>query len=137
MTTDLQTSDGLDETSPTPLYVQLQHRIQEAVRGGTLKADEALPSERDLARQLRISRVTVRKALAGLVEKGLLVQRWGSGTFIAPELRVEQPLSRLSSFTDDMHARGMKPSAVDLSRSTGPASPKESMALSLSPGEMV
>ena len=92
-------SGGLDETNPTPLYLQLQHVIQDAVRAGKLKADEALPSERDLARQLGISRVTVRKAIAGLVEKGILVQRWGSGTFIAPAMHVEQALSRLSSFT--------------------------------------
>src|SRR2546423_268387 len=83
-------SKGLDEATPTPLYLQLQRVIQDAVRAGKLKADEALPSERDLARQLGISRVTVRKAIAGLVEKGILVQRWGSGTFIAPAMHVEQ-----------------------------------------------
>ena len=128
---------GLDESNPTPLYLQLQRVIQDAVRAGKLKADEALPSERDLARQLGISRVTVRKAIAGLVEKGILVQRWGSGTFIAPAMHVEQALSRLSSFTDDMTTRGLKPGAEILDRSSGPASPKELMALGLSPGEPV
>ena len=128
---------GLDETSPTPLYLQLQRLIQDSVRSGRLKADEALPSERDLAKELGISRVTVRKALSGLVEKGILVQRWGSGTFIAPEMHVEQALSRLSSFTDDMMARGLEPGAIFVDRSIGPSSPKESMALGLSPGEPV
>ena len=100
--------------NPTPLYLQLQQSIEEAVRKGALKADEALPGERDLAKQLGISRVTVRKAITGLVKKGVLVQRWGSGTFIAPQMRLEQPLSRLSSFTDDMSARGLQSSAVML-----------------------
>jgi len=127
----------LDGASPTPLYLQLQKVIQDWLAAGKLKADEALPSERDLARQLGISRVTVRKALAGLVEKGILVQRWGSGTFIAPATRVEQPLSRLSSFTDDMITRGLTPGARILERSSGPASPTESMALGLSPGDHV
>ncbi len=127
----------LDESNPTPLYLQLQQSIEEAVRKGTLKADDALPGERDLAKQLGISRVTVRKAITGLVKKGVLVQRWGSGTFIAQQMRLEQPLSRLSSFTDDMSARGMQSSAVLLSRSTGQASPDELMALGLSPGETV
>ncbi|HZP18752.1 MAG TPA: GntR family transcriptional regulator, partial [Bauldia sp.] len=134
------TLDGvaaLDEASPTPLYIQLQRSIEESVRTGRLQVDEALPSERDLARSLGISRVTVRKAIAGLVEKGILVQRWGSGTFIAPTVHVEQPLSRLSSFTDDMLARGMKPGAVILERTTGASSPAESMALGLSPGAPV
>src|SRR5258707_1828084 len=130
-------SGGLDETNPTPLYLELQRVIQDAVSAGKLKADEALPSERDLARQLGISRVTVRKAIAGLVEKGILVQRWGSGTFIAPAMHVEQALSRLSSFTDDMTTRGLHPGAAILDRSNGPSSPKESMALGLSPGEPV
>ena len=127
----------LDGANPTPLYLQLQKVIQDWLAAGKLKADEALPSERDLARQLGISRVTVRKALAGLVEKGILVQRWGSGTFIAPATRVEQPLSRLSSFTDDMITRGLTPGARILERSSGPASPTESMALGLSPGDNV
>jgi GntR family transcriptional regulator len=127
----------LNGASPTPLYLQLQKVIESWLEAGTLKADEALPSERDLASQLRISRVTVRKAIAGLVEKGVLVQRWGSGTFIAPATRVEQPLSRLSSFTDDMSARGLAPGARVLDRSSGPASPSESMALGLSPGDPV
>ncbi len=127
----------LDETSPTPLYLQLQHLIESAVGEGKLKVDEALPSERDLARQLGISRVTVRKAIAGLVEKGMLVQRWGSGTFIAPAMHVEQALSRLSSFTDDMMARGLMPGATVIERSRGPSSPAESMALGLFPGEPV
>jgi GntR family transcriptional regulator len=127
----------LDETSPTPLYLQLQRLIQDSIKGGKLQADEALSSERDLARQLGISRVTVRKAIAGLVEKGILIQRWGSGTFIAPPMHVEQALSRLSSFTDDMVARGLTPGVNMIERSVGPASPKESMALGLSPGEAV
>jgi len=127
----------LDETNPTPLYLQLQQSIEEAVRRGAIKPDDALPGERDLARQLGISRVTVRKAITGLVKKGVLVQRWGSGTFIAPQIRLEQPLSRLSSFTDDMSARGLPSSAVLLSRSVGPAAPNELMALGLSPGDLV
>jgi GntR family transcriptional regulator len=128
---------ALDESSPTPLYLQLQAAVRDAVRAGTLKPEDALPSERDLARQLGISRVTVRKAIQGLVEDGLLEQRWGSGTYVSARMHVEQALSRLSSFTDDMMARGHKPSATLLHRSTGPASPKESMALGLSPGHAV
>jgi GntR family transcriptional regulator len=137
LSSDTGPAIALDESSPTPLYLQLQRVIEEQVRSGTLRVDEALPSERDLAQQLGISRVTVRKALAGLVEKGVLIQRWGSGTFIAPPMHVDQPLSRLSSFTDDMIARGMTPAARLIERSSGPSSPKESMALGLSPAEKV
>ena len=128
---------ALDEASPTPLYLQLQRLIEKQVSAGKLQAGDALPSERDLARQHGISRVTVRKAIAGLVDQGILVQHWGSGTFIAPSTRVEQALSRLSSFTDDMMIRGLTPGARLIDRSCGPAMPKEAMALGLSPGEKV
>ena len=134
---DSKVDGTLDEASPTPLYLQLQRLIQNQVRAGRLQAGEALPSERDLARHLGISRVTVRKALSGLVDQGILVQHWGSGTFVAPTMRVEQALSRLSSFTDDMRIRGLAPGARLIERSCGPAAPKESMALGLSPGEKV
>jgi GntR family transcriptional regulator, N-acetylglucosamine utilization regulator len=127
----------LDESNPTPLYIQLQQSIEDALERGALKTADALPGERDLAKQLGVSRVTVRKAINGLVKKGVLVQRWGSGTFIASQARIEQPLSRLSSFTDDMSARGLPSSAVLLSRSIGQASPNELMALGLSPGDLV
>jgi GntR family transcriptional regulator len=137
MASDAMDLAPLDESNPTPLYIQLQQSIEDALHRGALKTADALPGERDLAKQLGVSRVTVRKAINGLVKKGVLVQRWGSGTFIAPHTRIEQPLSRLSSFTEDMSARGLPSAAVLLSRSIGPASPNELMALGLSPGELV
>ena len=58
----------------------------------------------------QVSRVTVRKAVPDLVKGGLLRQRQGSGTFVAPPpQRVEQALSRLTSFTEDMALRGIAP----------------------------
>lgn len=126
-----------DPASGVPLYLQLQARIREAMKQGRLKEAEALPSERDLAQGLGISRVTVRRAIAGLVEQGVLVQRRGSGTFVAPQIHVEQRLSRLSGFTEDMLGRGMTPSALCFHRSSGPATPEESMALGLAPGQSV
>ncbi|MFD0464554.1 GntR family transcriptional regulator [Microvirga aerilata] len=73
----------LNEGNPTPLYLQLQQSIEDAVRKGALKADAALPGERDLAKQLGISRVTVRKAITGLVQKGF----WSSAGDRAPSSR--------------------------------------------------
>jgi GntR family transcriptional regulator len=77
----------------------------------------------------------VRKAVQGLVKDGLLTQRHGAGNFVASP--VEQPLSRLTSFSEDMRARGMKPTVVWLERSRGLATPREAMALNLSPGTEV
>jgi len=99
---------------------------------------DALPSERDIAVKADVSRVTVRKAVQDLVKGGILVQRHGSGTFVAPRLeRVEQSLSRLTSFTEDMARRGLTARSEWLDRGIYPPSPEEMMVLGLSSRELV
>lgn len=131
-------SQGLAADGSAPLYLRLQDRIRAAIETGGLKPLDALPGERDIAESFQVSRVTVRKALAGLVESGLLRQRQGSGTFVAPPpQRVEQALSRLTSFSEDMRLRGLAPTVRWLARGTSLASPQEAMRLSLSPSDTV
>ncbi|WP_293858435.1 GntR family transcriptional regulator, partial [Steroidobacter sp.] len=72
----------LDEASSLPLYQQLQRKLRLAIDNRVLGADDALPPERDLAEELNVSRITVRKAIDGLVEEGLLIRKQGSGTFV-------------------------------------------------------
>lgn len=123
---------------PAPLYLRLQRHIHRAIRSGDLKPLDALPGERDIAEAFGVSRVTVRKALSALVASGLLHQRQGSGTFVAPlPQRVEQPLSRLTSFSEDMQLRGLEPTVAWLGRDVSLASPQEAMRLLLSPSERV
>lgn len=118
-----------------PAYLRLQCLLRQHVETGTLVAGEPLPSERDLAQQLQVSRVTVRKALAGLVRDGVLIPRRGAGTFVTD--RIVKPLSRITSFTEDLRARGLNPHSVFLERSVGEVTPDEAMALNLSPGSRV
>ncbi len=125
----------LDEASPTPLYLQLLVRLRGAVTAGALRPGEAIPGERDLAARARGSRVTVRRAVGQLVREGLLLQRQGAGTFVAP--RVEQPLSVLSGFSEDMRARGVRAGSVWLERSVEAPSPDEVLALDLTGGARV
>lgn len=121
-----------------PLYLQLRRWIGDAIARGDLKPGDALPSERDLALKVAVSRVTVRKAVQHLVREGVLVQRHGSGTFVAPQAnRVEQSLSQLTSFAEDMARRGMAVRSVWLDRGIYDPSPEETMILGLSSGEQV
>lgn len=121
-----------------PLYLKLRARIEQAIRDGVLKPGDALPSERDLAAMAEVSRVTVRKAVQKLVGEGLLVQRHGSGTFVAPKIeRVEQSLSVLTSFTEDMARRSMKAESVWLDRGIYTPAPEEMMVLGLSSDDSV
>lgn len=126
------------DESPEPLYRKLKKLVTDAIAQGHLTNDDAIPAERDLARMLGISRVTVRKAFADLVAEGVLVQRQGSGTFVAPRSqRIEQPLSRLTSFTEDMRLRGIRTDADWLDRSIALPTPEEAIVLALSPGEKI
>ncbi|MET0597163.1 MAG: GntR family transcriptional regulator [Mesorhizobium sp.] len=121
-----------------PLYLRLKKSIEEAVENGLIGPGDALPSERDIAQKADVSRVTVRKAVQDLVRGGVLVQRHGSGTFVAPRMaRVEQSLSRLTSFTEDMARRGMSARSLWLDRGLYAPSPDEIMVLGLSAKELV
>jgi GntR family transcriptional regulator len=121
-----------------PLYLQLKRWIEDAVHRGAIKPGDALPSERDLAARVDMSRVTVRKAVQHLVREGLLVQRHGSGTYVAAQPhRVEQSLSQLTSFAEDMARRGMAVRSVWLDRGLYPPSPEETVTLGLTSADSV
>lgn len=125
---------GLEQTS-LPLYQQLQRALREAIDKRIFGPDEALPAERQLAADLSISRITVRKAIDGLVDEGLLVRRPGSGNFI--NTRIEKNFAKLTSFSEDIRARGRTPKSVWLKRSEGTVTPEEALRLRLSPGAPV
>ncbi len=125
----------LDDTSGVPLYQQLQRLLKGAIDRNVIGPNDALPPERDLASELDVSRITVRKAIDGLVAEGLLVRRQGSGTFV--KARVEKNFSQLSSFSEDMRARGLHPRSVWLKRSQGTVTPEEALTMRLSPGTPV
>jgi GntR family transcriptional regulator len=124
-----------DAGESTPLYLQLARHLAEAIRKGRYRPDEALPSERVLSESLRLSRVTTRKAIDQLAAQGLIVRRRGSGNYIAPHL--EQTLSRLSSFSEELHRRGYTPGSRWLSRAITAPSREESRILGLGRGERV
>ena len=135
MTAFEQILGALDETSSLPLYKQLQRTLRQAIETRVLGPDDALPPERDLATDFNVSRITVRKAIDGLVSEGLLVRRQGSGTFV--RARVEKNFSKLTSFSEDMRARGRNPHSVWLRKSAGTVTPEEALTLRASPGTPV
>ena len=135
MTTLSKLLHRLDPDDSQPLYQQLQRALREAIERRVLAPNDALPPERDIASDLRVSRITVRKALDGLVEEGLLVRRQGSGNFVAS--RIEKNFAKLTSFSEDMRSRGLKPRSVWLNRAQGAVTPEEALTLRLGPGTPV
>lgn len=124
-----------DPENDTPLYLQLARKLGAAIHENRWNAGEALPSERVLSEALGVSRITSRKAIALLVEQGLIRRTQGAGSFITP--RYEDPLSRLSSFSEMLRRRGFTPSSQWLSREILPANRDEVIQLGLSPAAAV
>src|SRR5687767_2101964 len=125
----------VNESSAQPVYQQLQRALRATIETRIIGPDDALPPERDLAEMLKVSRITVRKAIDELVEDGLLIRKQGSGTFVSN--RVEKNFAKLTSFSEDMRARGREPRSVWLNRAAGTVTPEESLTLRSSPGTPV
>jgi GntR family transcriptional regulator len=97
--------------------------------------DDALPSGRQLAADLGVSRITVRKAIQGLADEGCLDQRQGSGNVVST--RIDKHFAELTSFSEDMRSRGRTPRSGWIQRSSGTVSPEEAMKRTRSPGSLV
>lgn len=106
-------------------------RDELAARLATMAPGQPLPAERELARDLGVARMTLRKALDALVAESLLLRRQGSGTFVAPP-KVAQRLTA-TSFSEDMRSRGMRPGSRTLAAVTRPAGMAVGACLAVSP----
>lgn len=75
----------ISNASPTPIYEQIKNSIVEQIRSEELREDEALPSIRNLAQDIRVSVLTVKKAYDELESEGYIISIQGKGTFVAPK----------------------------------------------------
>ncbi|SDJ26351.1 GntR family transcriptional regulator [Salimicrobium halophilum] len=99
---------SIDKEGVIPIYHQLKKIIIQQIEKGEWKVNELIPSERELTDHLAISRMTVRHAINDLVSEGVLYRKRGKGTYVARP-KINQGLTKLSSFTEDMEKRGLKP----------------------------
>src|SRR3954469_2661320 len=95
----------------------------------------AIPSERQLSADLGVSRLTVRAAIDELVREGYLVRRRGAGTFVA-EPKVAKGID-ITSFSDDMRARGLTPASRTLDLRIELAGARLGRILHVSPSEKI
>lgn len=97
-----------------PLYAQIMEIILDAIREGTLKTEDRLPTQEELTRHFGVSLAPVKQALNELEERGLISRRQGLGTFVldTTPLREEHILyTRIPWFTREMKERGLTPSS--------------------------
>jgi GntR family transcriptional regulator len=126
---------GLENTSAEPLYHRLATALSAVIESGDLRGGAALPSERDLVRASGYSRVTVRKAIDELCHQRIISRRHGAGSFVARQ--IDQPLSVLLGFTEDMRRRGACASSRVLRSEVTAADPADTLKLGLSPSDPV
>jgi len=96
---------------------QVREQLERLITG--LAPGEPLPAERDLARDLGVARMTLRRAVDLLVDEKRLIRRQGSGTFVAGA-KVTQRLTA-TSFSADMRARGLRPGSRTIEARRSPA----------------
>jgi len=92
------------------LYTNIEETIAAEIADGEYRPGDQLPTEDQLLRRFGVSRITVRRAIQNLIQRGLLEIRRGRGTFVL-EPRIEAELTKLSGFVEDMSAAGRKVSA--------------------------
>jgi GntR family transcriptional regulator len=114
-------------------HVQVREYVRELIDGA--EPGSPAPSERELVQRFGVARMTVRQALDALVGEGLLERAPGRGTFVA-RAKVDLQL-RLSSYTEEMGRRGLKPDARTLLARLEAAGPGVARALEISEGDRV
>jgi GntR family transcriptional regulator len=101
----LEHQNVIDKNSHIPLYLQIQIMLREQIRAGKFGPGDQIPSEQKLAKEHNISRMTVRKAIEGLVSKGHLFRMPGKGTFVTRDI-MTFGFSTMLSFSRTFQARG-------------------------------
>lgn len=119
-----------------PLYEKVEEVLAAEIAGGELRPGDRLPSEDELLARFGVSRITVRRAIQNLVQRGVVEIQRGRGTFVlAP--RISQELTKLTGFVEDMMAHGRRASAKVLSRSEVAANATVAQHLGISKGTRV
>ncbi len=126
--------DRINRHSKLPYYQQLYEILHAKLQRGEWKPGDLVPGEAELVAQFQISRNTARQVFDMLVNDGLIYRQRGRGSFVAHPT-VEQAMTRIISFTEDMRQRGFAPGTRVLSASLMPAPDEIAARLQIEPGE--
>lgn len=99
------------------LYLRVIDTIKKNIEEGYYKENQKLPSEFDLAKELGVSRATLREALRILEEENVVIRRHGVGTFVNPKPLFTSGIEQLASVTEMIQQAGMKPGTIFLNSS--------------------
>jgi GntR family transcriptional regulator len=133
--TDRGVSQMLD-VAGVPLYRQIQADLRERINSGQLPPGSRLETEQELMVRYEVSRATVRQALAGLVNDGLVEIRRGLGTYVRKPA-VEHHLGGFYSYSREIERHGMRPGTRVRSLHVEAAGQRVAAVLEIEPGDAV
>lgn len=118
-----------------PVYFQIETLLRTRIQAEG-KPGAPLPSELELAREFRVARSTIRRALAGLEEQKIIVRHQGSGTFVSDE-PLDIHVKKLTGFIDDLMSHGLKTRAKVLERRVTTAAEAIAQRLNIKIGDPI
>jgi len=124
----------VNRQSKLPLHEQVYDLLKGLILRNEWKVGEMIPAELELIEHYGVSRIVVRQVLNRLVNEGLIYRQQGRGTFVA-KTTLEQGLTRIISFTEDMRARGLVPGTKIYYSGLMPATEEIAERLNIKPGE--
>lgn len=129
----------MSTSKSAPLYQQIYDDIKGAIKDGTYKVDEKIPSEAELSEEYGVSRITVRRAIEDLCADGYLTKMQGRGTFVGkPHIMRRLSQSKATrSFSEICEEAGVTPGAHLIERQIVPVRPDEQEFFGLGPDALL
>lgn len=126
----------LDGNSAVPLYIQLMEQLEDGICRKEYMPGSRLKSEMEMAKTYGVSSITVKNAITGLVEKGLVERRQGKGTFVS-KTKYTRDIRKLNGFTEMCERMGAKPGGKMLENRLMAADEKVAERLKIPRGSQV
>lgn len=119
-----------------PVYIQIHDAIKEKIEENYWEIGDRLPSERELAIQFEVSRMTLRQAIQMLADEGIVERKIGSGTYVSSK-KVQEKMTGTTSFSEIMRSQGRVPTSKAVSYFFTTPSSSEIEKLNLKPSDSI
>jgi GntR family phosphonate transport system transcriptional regulator len=122
------------QTRSEHLWQQVEKILLQQINNGHFDGNDRLPTEYELAAQFSVNRHTVRQAIAGLVQRGVVFKRQGGGSYLVPDM-IDYPIGERTRFSTNIALQGKVPSHTLLAVAERPIYGKAAAALKIRDGE--
>ncbi|MDD3123903.1 MAG: GntR family transcriptional regulator [Candidatus Izemoplasmatales bacterium] len=127
----------LDISNGTPFYLQIRNEILNKIKAGVWKEGDIIPSEKLLAEEYQVSRVTIRSAIVQLVNERYLIRRPGFGTIVYQNKDSLSNFTLVRSFTNEMKEMGLLSKTIEATLEYIPADKKIADIFQIAEGDYV